>query len=106
MPILADAVVQKRCFAGLCELNLCANTGILDPPPLYSDIAAAHKCPLLQTLLLWTAGQSIVALQEAFAAGAFPAVINLDAHILAPPVFLWVGGAGELAGELVIVVPR
>jgi hypothetical protein len=51
---------------------------MLDASPLFQAIAAGHKCPLLVNLDVRTEFQSIVALKDAFAAGAFPALAEFS----------------------------
>jgi hypothetical protein len=78
MSILVDAVAQNGLFAGLRVLGLASEGGMLDLSPLFQAITAGHKCPVLESLDVYCASRSIVALGDALVAGAFPALTELS----------------------------
>jgi len=77
MPILADAVAKDGRFAGLHQLDLVGEKDKFDVSPLLEATTAEHKCPILKSLDISSDDRSAVALRDAFAAGAFPAVTIL-----------------------------
>lgn len=80
--ILTDAVAQNGRFVGLRHPKITIEDGNFDPAPLFQAIAAGHKRPLHESFDVWTEARSIMALGNAFAAGAFPAVTDLHTPAL------------------------